>query len=69
MVKYHGVLKQVNHGKILWIFETGKLWYTIQLRYTIYEKAWSTTVYHVTSGVFFGGGVVLGNGFPLAQLF
>ena len=38
MVKYNGVLKQVNHGT-----------YTIHLPYTIYEKAGSTTVYYVMS--------------------
>ena len=45
----HGVLKQGNHGKTPWCFETGKQWHAIQLPYTIYEKAWSTTVYHVMS--------------------
>ena len=45
--KYDDVLKQGNHGKISWCFETGKPWYTIHLPYTIYKKAWSTTVYHV----------------------
>ena len=47
MVKYHGVLEQVNHNKIPQCFET--LWYTIHLPYTMYEKAWSTTFYHVMS--------------------
>ena len=35
MVKYHGVLKQVNHGQIPWYLEAGKPWYTIQLPYAI----------------------------------
>ena len=49
----HGVLKQGNHGKILWLFETGKPWYTIHLPYIIYEKSMvyssvpcNTTKYH-----------------------
>ena len=29
LAKYHGVLKQVNHGKIPWCFETGKPQYTM----------------------------------------
>ena len=45
----HGVLKQGNHDKISWRFETDKPWYTIHLPNIIYEKAWSTTVYHVMS--------------------
>ena len=45
----HGVLKQGNYGKTPWCFETGKPWYTIQLPHTIYEKAWSTTVYYLMS--------------------
>ena len=44
-----GVLKQGNLGKISWCFETGKPWYTIHLPYILYEKAWSTTDYHVVS--------------------
>ena len=49
----HGVLKQGNHGKICWLFETGKPWYTIHLPYIIYEKSMvyssvpcNTTKYH-----------------------
>ena len=46
---YHGVWKQGNRSTMPWCFETGILWYMIQLLYTIYEKAWSTMVYHVMS--------------------
>ena len=48
MVNSMDFFKQVNHGKISWCFKTGKPWYAIHLPYTIYEKAWSTSVYDVT---------------------
>ena len=49
----HGVLKKGGHGKTLWLFETGKPWYTIHLPCIIYEKNMvcsrvlcNTTKYH-----------------------